>query len=83
MNPVCPICGCARPIWTKEKPTIPGMYYYWNSEMKKEEFLVVQIFGNPLTVTTLTQNRNIYFTTLINQLDGEWIGPLPRPKARR
>ncbi len=86
MQPICPICGCSRPIWTKELPTKSGIYYFWDDNLGPNEYLVVQItpfITGELQVNALTQNRDLYFDLPLKEVNGEWIGPLPRPKKRR
>lgn len=86
MTPTCPVCGCSRPIWTKELPTEPGFYYYWWDVLEKDQLLVVQIAptkGGPLFVESITTNHNLYFYRILSEMNGEWIGPLPKPKKRR
>ena len=86
---VCPLCGCAKPVWDATKPTTPGMYYYWDASLHNDQFLVVQVApaANPdakrLVAQTLTQKTDLYFHRWVDDLSGEWIGPLPQPKKRR
>lgn len=56
--------------WTKEKPTKPGLYWYWKTGITNP--YIVEIDDQFRVVTT-------YGVTDLEFSDGYWFGPLETP----
>lgn len=62
--------------WTKVKPTVPG--WYWLRAPKhgwRDSVVLLERDGN---------DGELYMpdddSTFVNEIDGEWAGPIPMPK---
>src|ERR1700742_3207035 len=64
-------------IWSTEKPTVQGWYWYRKNEQEQSRIVnVYSSFGEPFTVT-FTGNDRVFE---LASLSGQWAGPIPMPK---
>lgn len=62
--------------WTKEPPTTPGGYWWREKQEKRPRIVDVgQAAGMYLAFTPKGLCK-------VNELDGEWAGPLPEPREK-
>jgi len=68
--------------WTTERPKKPGWYWYRGSVFKSRifwEMYEVDVDGYRI----YTDENGCTKYTIINELDGEWAGPIPEPTERK
>jgi hypothetical protein len=56
--------------WTKEKPTKPGLYWYWESEISNP--YIIEVDDQFKVITT-------YSVFVLGLYGGYWLGPLETP----
>lgn len=70
----------AQPVWSKEKPTVAG-WYWWRSPQRGDEVVYIFMAGG--------KNRKKLYVSylglgeappLLEHVSGEWAGPLPLPR---
>ena len=64
-------------IWTTQKPTVPGLYWYRKSRDSKAYVVEVELINDTLTVDDKNADQCRGF---IATIEGEWAGPLLSPK---
>uniref|UniRef100_A0A6H1ZKR5 Uncharacterized protein n=1 Tax=viral metagenome TaxID=1070528 RepID=A0A6H1ZKR5_9ZZZZ len=74
--------------WTKDKPTEPGWYYY-KEEERQITWKVYRVFpiDQYISPSEVCEVKEVGFTVLIGvgtfkpveQMNGEWAGPIPEP----
>lgn len=60
--------------WSKEKPTVPGLYWYRPIHYKAEPRILE--IGPGMTLPLIVRNTDRFY---LSQWDGEWCGPLEPP----
>jgi hypothetical protein len=64
-------------IWTTQKPTAPGLYWYRRSRDSRAHVVEVELDGSTLTVD---DKNTAHCRGSVVTIEGEWAGPLLPPK---
>ena len=64
-------------IWTAQKPTVPGLYWYKKSRDSKGYVVEVELDGGTLTIDDKNAD---HCRGSVSTIEGEWAGPLLSPK---
>jgi len=72
------IAQAAQPVWSTEKPTVAGWYWWRNKQLKYEEdmeprIVEVRLYAGDLAIGNCRLAQSSF-------LKGEWAGPLPLPR---
>lgn len=69
--------------WTKEKPAVTGWYWWKNSDVHVDA-QVIRLEWSPLdsTVLRITKHDGLLAGLMVEDIKGEWAGPLDPPKER-
>ena len=77
----CKGCPERRPglVWTKEPPTVPGWYWYTQSDFSRPR--IVQIMYRGLDTDRLTASfAGNEEDEWVEDMVGRWAGPIPMPE---
>lgn len=77
----CKGCPERRPglVWTKERPTVPGWYWYTQSDFSRPR--IVQIMYRGLDTDRLTASfAGNEEDEWVEDMVGRWAGPIPIPE---
>lgn len=77
----CKGCPERRPalVWTKERPTVPGWYWYTQSDFSRPR--IVQLMYRGLDTDRLTASfAGNEEDEWVEDMVGRWAGPIPMPE---
>ena len=77
----CKGCPERRPglVWTKERPTVPGWYWYTQSDFSRPR--IVQLMYRGLDTDRLTASlAGNEEDEWVEDMVGRWAGPIPIPE---
>lgn len=61
--------------WSREKPTVPGVYWWRRAGTRGTDFVAVQLIDGRLEFYLLADDERIKFSD-----DDLWAGPIPEPE---
>ena len=75
---IAALAQVAQPVWSTNKPTVAGWYWWRNKQLKYEEdmeprIVEVRLYAGDLAIGNCRLAQSSF-------LKGEWAGPLPLPR---